>query len=348
MSLTTKDKVDTTQGIIKKEEQKSPVKNPHDIAFKVSMKELSVAKEMINTYYPETVLKQLNLDTLKVSPSSYISPRLMETHSDMLYTVETIQGDACCLYLLWEHQSTYDPNMHLRLLEYTCRILEDHRAKNGKRGKKLPIVLPALVYNGIQSPYPGNTNLMDEFENPVLAQKLMFKSINLVDLTTKTDDEIMSQHQWASLTLLILKHMRDKNFMDCQPLINASLHFLWQEDNGRLLALILVECIIKTTSIAEKEAFAKDLSKTQPEIGEYIMTLYQQLTEEGRQEGRQEGIDLGRQEGIDIGKHEAIDETIRSMFLNNMDATTISKILKDVSPQRISAIKASIEAGRNT
>ena len=41
--------------------------------------------------------------------------------------------------------------------------MEEHTREGGKY---LPIVVPTLVYSGVQSPYPGNLDLFDEFENP--------------------------------------------------------------------------------------------------------------------------------------------------------------------------------------
>ena len=78
---------------------------------------------------------------MSLESGSFVAPALADHHSDLLFRVETEIGDAF-LYLLFEHQSTNDPRMPLRMLVYMVRIWERHcKTDVGP----LPPILPLLI-----------------------------------------------------------------------------------------------------------------------------------------------------------------------------------------------------------
>src|ERR1700722_20125577 len=63
------------------------------------------------------------------------------------YAVRTRQGRPAFVYILFEHQSSFNHRMPFRILKYMVRIwdrwLTDHNGTNA-----LPLVLPVLLHNG--------------------------------------------------------------------------------------------------------------------------------------------------------------------------------------------------------
>jgi predicted transposase/invertase (TIGR01784 family) len=176
------------------------IKNPHDRTFKKLMSHLQVAKDMFCQHLPKEVLKVINLDTLVLTNANYVDAQLHESASDVVYQVKTTGNKHGYIYCLCEHQSTPDKNMPFRFLQYTCRIMGDHLSQGHKY---LPLVIPILVYNGERTPYPYSVDLFDQFADKSMAEQLMFKPAQLVDLTAISDDQLLQRKQ-ADVFLKIL------------------------------------------------------------------------------------------------------------------------------------------------
>lgn len=107
--------------------------------------------------------------------------------SDILYSFKITGGDGC-IHVLVEHQSTPDKHMAFRLVRYAVAAMQRHLEAGHK---KLPLVIPVLFYTGKRSPYPYSTRCLDEFDDPVLAEKLYNSAFPQVDVTIIPDP---SQH----------------------------------------------------------------------------------------------------------------------------------------------------------
>lgn len=100
--------------------------------------------------------------------------------------------------------------MAFRLMRYAVAAMQRHPEAGHKR---LPRVIPILFYAGRRTPYPYSTRWLDEFDDPLLADRLYSHSFPLVDVTTIPDDEIMQHRSMAALTLL-QKHIRQRDLAE--------------------------------------------------------------------------------------------------------------------------------------
>ena len=122
------------------------------------MQHLEMARAFFEVYVPVHIRKRINFGSLKIEPNSYISKAHQEIISDILYSVQ-IDNDLGYLYILAKHQSKAEVLMLFRLIQYLFGIFNHHlkQQKGKEQHKRLPIVVPILVYNGKQSPYPYST-----------------------------------------------------------------------------------------------------------------------------------------------------------------------------------------------
>ncbi len=74
------------------------IHSPHDKLFKQSMSDIRVARDFFMHHLPQTVLDVVNLQTLKLSPNSYVDENLAAYSSDVLYEVEQKDGKRVYLY----------------------------------------------------------------------------------------------------------------------------------------------------------------------------------------------------------------------------------------------------------
>lgn len=122
------------------------IHNPHDKLFKESFSRRDMAVDFFQNYLPAEIHCRLDWETLRLEPGSFTDEALRGSESDLLYTVQ-IDNHPALLYCLFEHQSSPDAWMQLRLLRYILGIWDQFRKQNSK-ATKLPPILPIVLYQG--------------------------------------------------------------------------------------------------------------------------------------------------------------------------------------------------------
>ena len=97
---------------------------PHDGLFKTAFSQPDLARSELELVLPPALREQLDMSTLAVCPGSFADGTSPELRADVLYRVVTHTGEAALVYVLLEHQSSFDPRMPLRLLGYMLRVWE--------------------------------------------------------------------------------------------------------------------------------------------------------------------------------------------------------------------------------
>ena len=96
-------------------------KNPHDAFFRLLMSEPKNIKAYTEHILPKSVHAACRWADLEIVQTDFIDEALNEKRSDLLYRVPCGAG-VIAIHILLEHQSSYDPSMPLRLLEYMTLI----------------------------------------------------------------------------------------------------------------------------------------------------------------------------------------------------------------------------------
>ncbi|MEY8473189.1 Rpn family recombination-promoting nuclease/putative transposase, partial [Proteus mirabilis] len=189
----------------------------HDALFKQFLTHPENARDFFAVHLPANILPLCDLSTLRLEPASFVERRLRQLHSDVLYSVQTTEGEGY-IYCLIEHQSKPDRLMGFRLMHYAMSAIS-HHLKKSPADKTLPLVVPFLFYQGSVCPYPYSMNWLDGFADPALAQQLYTRSFPLVDLSVLSDEEILT-HKGVALLELVQKHIRTRDgLMAVLPII---------------------------------------------------------------------------------------------------------------------------------
>lgn len=149
-----------------------------------------------------------------------------------------------------------------------------------KRGKKLPIVVPILFYQGKKCPYPFSTNIMDCFEHPELAKKVFPARIRLVDLTI-TPDEILRKHQQAAIFEAVMKHI---HMRDISTIFKKILPLLIDYPPSVDKMDALLQYLTKKGKCDDDDAFLDLVTECASQYEEDMATLEQLLKQKGKQE----------------------------------------------------------------
>lgn len=302
----------------------SDVSNPHDKFFKDAFSQPHIARDFIENYVPSEIVAALDLSVLELQKDSFVDEELQEHISDMLYRTRLREGNALAIYFLFEHKSFPDRWTMLQLLRYEVQIWEQElrTARNEKRrtkSLKLTPILPLLVYHGergwgIRNQFSALFDLPD-----VLRPYFPDFQHLLVDLSTASDEAI----QGFAQTRFVLELMR---FIRSDELLNEVVRLLRQlqneNDSVSLHPLILV-------AFRYMMSYRNDISLENlrqvvtlaalPDGDETVMTLAEQLRNEGFQLGERQGFQLGERQGFQLGEQKGVRQSIINILRTRFD-----------------------------
>lgn len=98
---------------------------PHDALFKQFLGIKETAKDFLEIWLPDNIKALCDLETIKLESGSFIDEKLKNYQSDVLYSVNTAQGEGY-FYCLIEHQSIPDKLIAWRLMRYSMAVMQQH------------------------------------------------------------------------------------------------------------------------------------------------------------------------------------------------------------------------------
>lgn len=287
---------------------KNTQKPVHDALFKQFLTHPDNARDFFSAHLPADILPLCDLSTLRLESGSFVDRQLRQLHSDVLYSVQTTQGEGY-IYCLIEHQSRPDPLMGFRLMYYAMSAMANHLKTSADA--TLPLVVPLLFYHGSTRPYPYSTNWLDGFPDPAQAQQMYTRAFPLVDLSVVSDEEILT-HKGVALLELIQKHIRTRDLMELLPEIAVLLNMRYNTfDQVRSV----MEYIAYNGYITDESQFFAQLIAQSPESKTMLTTIAEQL--------KQKVSDEVREEGREEGREEALINMTRSLLQQGVDLTII-------------------------
>jgi len=147
------------------------------------------AKAFIQHHLPKDIVAKIDLNSLRISNKTYVTPELKGLEDDLVFECKINQQPGY-IYTIVEHQSTPDYLLPLRLIGYNITLIREFL--QGKPEKtSWPIIINMCLYHGEEKPYPYSTDIYDYFVDPELAKNLKtLTECFLVDLTVMSDKEI--------------------------------------------------------------------------------------------------------------------------------------------------------------
>ncbi len=270
---------------------------PNDAFFKDVFSQPQHATAFFKSRLPPAIVAEVDWPSLRVLPSSFVKSGLQQVQADLLFAVN-IGGRDTRLYLLFEHQSTVDPTMPLRLLGYVAEILFKHHKDHGL---PLPPVLPFVFHQGPER-WNVSTAFEDLFQLPEeLAGLLPFLPKfrhALLDLTRYDPEQDQDESQLRSV-MQLMKLSRERQL---------ARYFDWLVGTAAealpegLLKRILLYALHSDSDLDVEKIYHK-LSPN-PELRRNAMSVAEQLIAEGLNKGRVEGMEMGIEKGLEKGRVE--------------------------------------------
>ena len=272
-----------------------PAGFPNDAFFKEMFSDPPRAIAFFQSHLPPAIVARVDWPSLKVLPTSFIKSGLQQVSADLLFNVK-IGGDDALLYLLFEHQSTVDPRMPLRMFGYIAEILFKH---DKEHGLPLPPVLPFVFHQGPER-WNVSTAFEDLFKFPddLAADLLPFLPKfhhALLDLTLYDPAQDEDDRQ-LQMILQLMKLSRKQQVLQ---------YFRWLAETliepapKELIRRMLLYAIHSDSELDTEKIYHSLASN--PELRNNAMSLAEKLLAKGRDEGLEKGIEKGRSEGRSEG-----------------------------------------------
>jgi predicted transposase/invertase (TIGR01784 family) len=315
--------------------------SPHDALFKESFGQPDLARSELELVLPAEVQVHIDLSTLVVSPGSFVDPEYRQVHSDLLYAVRTKGGEEALVYILFEHQSSYDATMPFRLLRYIVRVWE-RWLRHHKGTKTLPVVLPVVLHHGegAWKAAPELATMFDATPEFLDATRPFLPHFRFVldDISALSVGVLASRPLAALPRLVLLALWASRSFSrlrDATPFMRAVVATLVRDEPTRALLTQLFLYVLSTapSDVDVREIRTILLEVAGPEGEEDVMNVMNaaaHLIEHGRAEGERRGEQRGLRAAIAAAlsaRGLPISEVGRARVASCVDVETLTQWL---------------------
>lgn len=305
---------------------------PHDTLFKYLFSDPRRATEILRVVLPPGLARRVDWSTLRPVPGSFIDEALRGSAVDLLFSA-TMDGRQIGLYVLFEHQSTYDRWMPRRLLRYMDGAWEA-MCRASPELERLPVIVPVVLYHG-ERPWPGPTEFAGLFAAPPSARAFVpgFRFV-LADLARREPGELrdLAASACVRLGLAAMQAARSQEALAAvvTRLARLVLEVMREPDeHGALLAIF--RYLFEVRGADEYDAAVRVITREFRERGEADMeTIAQMLERRGHEKGLEQGLIQGMQQGM---------QKARGILLRALQAR-----FGEVSPAARGRVEAATEA----
>ena len=256
-----------------------------------------------------------------ISGKHYTDPGILEINTLENAIYMTVKNDISFLIdgrlSLYEHQSTYNPNLPLRFLIYISKLYSRMTRNANLYGTKVIRIPPPeflIFYNGKEE-LPDRTvlNLSDmyEKEDPHAGLELSAVMLNISgEHNQKLKEACRTLREYSIYTDKVRKYVGELELADAVE---------------RAIRECIAEGVLKDF-LEKHRAEAKEMSIFEYDQEKHIRQEREEAYNEGVKEGRAAGLKEGHNAGLKEGQRAARLSMIIQMLKNGMSEEDISRI----------------------
>ena len=264
--------------------------NRHDAVFKDLITNRDFAVSFLKQYMPSELVSLIDWESVKLDAANVEHLRQQQKanfkqkeQSDLTFLFKFKDGKHGAVFVHIESQTTDDGTIVIRVRHYQTAYLLDYM-KRHKTTKNLPLVV-SIIYYANKKPFSHSLDINAYFANPTLAEKYAFTT-QFVDLNRFSDEEILNHGLIAGYEL-ILKAIREK---DIDGKLQIAINQIEAYDN--IARQVLIKYMSYYSDL-ETDAFYGKIIDNKPDLKGDVMTVAEQLKQQGHQEGLQQGMQQG-------------------------------------------------------
>ena len=302
--------------------------------------------DLLRSLFPDDALGA-DYDSLRRLPAEYVADDYRQRRGDAVWRLnaESAQGGWLHVLVLLEFQSTDDPSMALRVLEYTAMLYREllREGSFGAGGGLLPPVLPVVLYNG-DAPWRSAAQVRDlvaRTGSALSPYQPSQRHVVLDERRAAADDP-----QLRELTRAVLLLEQSRSAADLARAAESLSRVLsapggGERDGRGELRQAFADWLAALLRRLEGDAAPAHVGLNLEEVK---MTLEERVAEWPKpyiRQGREEGISLGREEGI---AHER--RLLRRQAAARFGAATADRLARalaaETDPERLAVVGEAI------
>ncbi len=283
--------------------------NIHDSGYKKLFSNRTIFRQLLETFVNQEWVHSLDFDNCESLDKSFISEHYKETESDLIYKIQFHDREVY-IYILIEFQSTVEPFMALRVLNYITNFYMDFLVNN-RNVNKLPAVFPIVLYNG-SAPWTAPVNLSALIEQtPPLGRFALDFQYFLIAENQYSKEGLLKIRNIVS-TLFLAESHYDLDMLEVE-LLN-----LFSTERDRQAVSLFLNWFRQLAFHGRLESgdyqSLESIYRTEEEVKTMLVTALEKERERFFQNGLREGEQKGR------------IETAKAMLAKGMETTLISEI----------------------
>lgn len=321
---------------------------PHDALFKAAFSQVEHVADELRHVLPAALVARMDLGSLALQPGSFVDDELRAHHTDLLFTLQ-LAGQPARVYVLFEHQSSVDPWMPLRLLRYMLRVWEGCVADD-PGASRLPVIVPVVLHHS-DSGWRAATRFEALIEAP--AEAVAFTpcfGFALDDLGAQSQAALLERAASACTRLVLAALQQARGADDVAAMLRgwAGLvrGLVGETDGQRALRLVLryLYEVRGVGDLATIEATASEIRTEEDAMETIAQFLEKRGLEKGLQRGLQEGLQQGLQKGKQEGQRELLLRLLQRRF-GELPAALARRVAAAEGPQLERWAERLLEAG---
>ena len=301
----------------------------HDEHYKQLFAFPRMVEDLLRGFVAGDWIDEFDFTTLQKLSAEYVSDERRSRHGDTVWRVRHRSAWLHVLVLL-EFQSTDDPDMALRILEYTA-LLYRELARNNALGpdRRRPPVLPVVLYNGAP-PWRAARDVSELIApvGPSLAPYQPSQRYVVLDERHVRDHDVPEPNLMAAVVAL----EQSGSAEDLERVVEALQRRPWARGE-RELQRVFTAWIRR---LAHRLAPAATTLPPAVTLEDFKMTLEERVSEWPRQ-WRQEGLEQGIAQGLE--QQRALLRRLAAARFGDQTAERLAPVLARIAdPNRIAEI----------
>ena len=285
------------------------------------MEQPKILRAYLEVELPPNLIQRINWASLVFQPTNFSTPIISEKSADILFSLKLNLEEEYSLYfyILFEHQSTDIYHMAWRFYEYQY-LFYKHYIKtkhNGKFPKKLPMLFPLLLYNGLEK-WESPISFQELVEIPNDCEQFVPHFQFLLKDLSQSDNSMLKKNYGNSFVLAkfaeFFKYSRHPQFYERLEQ-DPDFTLLFKEDRDNLFAFYVY--ILQTQK--NPKGF-KTLLNNKMKSEDDMLDVIELIKEEGKE--------IGLQEGREEGAHQKAIETAQNMLQEGFPPEQIARLTK--------------------
>ena len=284
-------------------ENQDELHNEHDKLFKATFKQKQVVIDYLTYYFPPKITALIDLDSLTLDNTNYVSRKMNEYFSDIVYRAKAKDNKKeFAIALLFEHKKAPSSKIYLQFLEYQLGIwYEDisHR-------RPLTVVIPIVIYQGLKT---WNQKAFSEYFRNIPVELKRFIphfDYHLTSVKDLDDSQVLLLNDKSLLQTLFLayKHLHDNEYVKTH--FNDFFIFFNEKPELEQIFSIFIEYFYKNSELSDEMIYELVEEHLESNLKPKIMSTYEQIGLKFLQKGKIEGKIEGKTEGETLKNQKVI------------------------------------------